>query len=323
MRLGTLWQRMPALAPTIIAFVLLVAIGGYSFDGFISGPMLTNLLTNQAPLGIIVVGMSFVIISGGIDLSVGALMAMSSMLFAASVERLGLPSYLAIPFVLAIGTLCGALSGKVICSFDLPPFIVTLAAMFLFRGLSLSISREPIVVRDAFIAWTADVSLPLGLFEVEWNGLLLLLFVGLGIFVSRYTRFGRRVYAIGGDEAAARQLGIAVDKTKKRVYAISGFCSAFAGVVSVLYLEAGDPAMSAGFELDAIAAVVVGGAFLAGGVGGFVGTFLGVLVFGVIQELLNFEGTLGSGWVRVAVGVLLLLFLLVQRVSEKSATSAA
>jgi simple sugar transport system permease protein len=145
---------------------------------------------------------------------------------------------------------------------------------------------------------------------------IFLLIVALGVYLAKATRFGRNVYAVGGNETSALLMGLPVGRTKIGIYAFSGFCSALAGVVNTFYMQSGNASTGVGLELDAIAAVVIGGTLLSGGVGTVFGTFLGVLILGIIQTILTFEGTLSSWWTRIAIGLLLLVFILLQRMIQ-------
>jgi galactofuranose transport system permease protein len=189
--------------------------------------------------------------------------------------------------------------------------------MFLARGLCYLISTESISIRDPLYAGIAQARIPLGMdASLSVGALVALAVVLLGMWVAHSTQFGRTVYAIGSSESSAMLMGLPVGSTLIRVYALSGFCSALAGVVTTFYMLSGYSLHAVGLELDAIAAVVIGGTLLRGGVGYVVGTLFGVLTLGIIQTLIAFDGTLTSWWTRIAVGVLLLLFCLLQRVFE-------
>ncbi|MBN6150890.1 sugar ABC transporter permease YjfF [Xanthomonas sp. AmX2] len=314
-RAGTLLHgpRLP-LAITVALFVAMAGAGGVLYDGFLSPQVLANLLIDNAFLCIAAVGMTFVILSGGIDLSVGAVIAFTTVLSASLVERHGWSPLAAIPLVLLLGALFGAFMGALIQRYRLQPFVVTLAGMFLARGASTLISVDSIPIANALYVAIAQVRVPIGAgASLSIGALIALATVALGMWLAHSTRFGRCVYALGGSEASARLMGLPVAATQVGVYAFSGFCSALAGVVCTFYMLSGYSLHALGLELDAIAAVVIGGTLLAGGSGYVVGTVFGVLILGVIQTLIVFDGTLSSWWTRIVIGALLLVFCLLQR----------
>jgi simple sugar transport system permease protein len=260
--------------------------------------------------------MTFVILTGGIDLSVGSLVALTTMMSASLVQGHGLDPWLAIPLVLSVGCLFGLLHGVLIQRFRLQPFIVTLAGMFLARGISYLISIESISIDHATYRDIAATRIPLGIGSLSIGAAIACMVVLAGAWLAHPTPFGRAIYAIGGDEASARLMGLRVDRTVIGVYVLSGFCSALAGVVMTFYMLSGNSLHGMGLELDAIAAVVIGGTLLRGGIGFVMGTFVGVMILGIIQTLIAFDGTLSSWWTRIVVGALLLAFCLLQRVLE-------
>jgi ribose/xylose/arabinose/galactoside ABC-type transport system permease subunit len=266
--------------------------------------------------------MTFVILSGGIDLSVGSVIALTTMVSAWLVEKHQWPPLVVIPLVLLMGTLFGAFMGLLIQRFRLQPFIVTLAGMFLARGLCYVISIDSISISDPFYAEVSQARIPVGGdASLSIGALIALALVAVAIFVAHFTPFGRTVYAIGGNEQSAVLMGLPVRSTLVGVYTLSGFCSALAGVVFTFYMLSGYGLHAVGLELDAIAAVVIGGTLLAGGVGYVLGTLFGVLMLGIIQTLIMFDGTLSSWWTRIVIGGLLLAFCLLQRVFEASRRS--
>ena len=305
-------QYLPVLA-TLFVFVSLFAAGGVRYEGFASPEVVLNLLVDNAFLIVLAVGMTFVIITGGIDLSVGSVVALSTMIAARTLEA-GWPPGLSVLAVLLVGTGLGLLTGLVIHYLDIQPFIATLAGMFLARGLCYLISIESIPIRDAtfYSLASSQISLPGGLTTTP-TALVALGVVVVAAWVLHRTRFGRTVYAIGGSESSAHLMGLRVARTKVAVYAISGFCASLAGLLFSLYMLSGYSLHAVGMELDAIAAVVIGGTLLTGGRGLVVGSLLGVLVLGMIQTFISFDGTLSSWWTRITIGVLLLLFVVVQR----------
>ena len=295
----------------LVVYLVLYAMAAARYDGFASMLVFTNFLSNNAVLGIVAVGMTFVILSGGIDLSVGAVMSFSSVLIGVLIMDHHWNVYAAIGASVAAGTLLGAVMGAVIHRTGIKPFIVTLAGMFFVRGLAFIIHLESIAISDK--AHTAIAITRVG--PLPMTALLLLAFVAVGWFVAVFTPFGRNVYALGGSEEASLLMGLPVQTTKIAVYALSGFCAAFAGAALTFYLSSGSHLEGVGLELDAIATVVIGGTLLAGGVGSVFGTLVGVLMLGLIlTSITTYEGMTSSGMTRVAIGALLLMFVLLQKV---------
>jgi ribose/xylose/arabinose/galactoside ABC-type transport system permease subunit len=309
--------RFVPLAVTISLFFLIAGAGSVLYDGFFSPQVFLNLLIDNAFLCIVAVGMTFVILSGGIDLSVGAVLALTTMLSAQLVERNGVSPYLVIPLVLAVGVSFGLAQGYLVQRYRMQPFIVTLGGMFLARGLCYVISTESISIEHSVYSAIAQARIPMGGdSSLSVSALIAVGVVLLGAWLAHRTQFGRTVYAIGGNESSAELMGLPVCKTVIRVYMVSGFCAALGGVVLTFYMLSGYSLHAVGLELDAIAAVVIGGTLLRGGVGYVAGTLFGVLILGIIQTLIVFEGTLSSWWTRIAVGALLLVFCLLQRLFE-------
>ncbi|MFD5163863.1 galactofuranose ABC transporter, permease protein YjfF [Streptomyces hawaiiensis] len=307
-------RRLPVLVTA--GLFIAMYIGGlsrYQNYGFGEPQVFLNLFIDNGYLLVAAIGATFVILSGGIDLSVGSVIGFTTMFTAWLVERQGLPLVLVVPIALGVGAFGGFLMGYVIHNFEIQPFIVTLAGLFLFRGLCLVISKESISIGDASVGALAQTRVSLGVGELSIGALVALVVLGVACYVLHYTRFGRRVYAIGGNEQSALLMGLPLGGTKIAVYTVSGFCSALAGLLFMLYIQSGDPLHAVGMELDAIAAVVIGGTLLTGGSGYVLGTLFGVLVLGLIKSVITFEGTLSSWWTKIATGVLLCAFILIQR----------
>ena len=308
-------MKSPYFTPLVTVALLLVmlAAGGVAYPGFLSMQVLLNLLIDNAFLLVLAVGMSFVILSGGIDLSVGSVLALATMISAWLLHVMHWPPLLVIATVLALGALFGAGMGALIHYFRLQPFIVTLAGMFLARGLCYLISINSITIEDPlYVALSqAQVALPGGFLSP--GAIVALAMLAFAIWLAHYTAFGRGVYAIGGSEQSALMMGLPVARTKVLVYAFSGFCAALAGVLFSFYMLSGYGLHAQGTELDAIAAVVIGGTLLSGGYGYVAGALSGVLVLGTIQTLIAFDGTLSSWWTRIVIGALLFIFCVVQR----------
>ena len=315
-------RKYLSIAVTVFLFAVMFLAGSFRYTGFFSMQVILNLLIDNAFLLVVAVGMTFVILTGGIDLSVGSVIALTTMVSASLVQEQGWPPAIVIPLVLAMGALFGWGMGAIIHYFKIQPFIVTLAGMFLARGLCYVISINTITINNGFYEKMAQtkIRLPGGNF-ISISVLIALVVVAAGLYIAHYTRLGRNVYALGGSEQSALLMGLPVARTKMAVYALSGFCSALAGVVFTFYMLSGYGLHAMGLELDAIASVVIGGTLLTGGVGYVFGTFFGVLIQGVIQTIISFEGTLSSWWTKIVIGLLLFLFILFQRVlSARQAT---
>jgi len=309
-------RNLPILV-TVGLFLVMFGVGSVAFPGFFSLQNFLNLFIDNAYLLILGVGMTFVIVSGGIDLSVGSMLALSTMISSSLLERSHWNPVAVILIVVLIGTLMGLFMGYLIQEFELPPFIVTLAGLYLARGLCYVVSIDTIAIKDETYNAIAHFQLPLADDAFLSTGATIAIVVVLvGWYVSRYTKFGRTVFAIGGNEQSALLMGLPVHSTKISIYAFSGFCSALAGIVFTFYTLSGYALDGKGMELDTIASVVIGGTLLTGGVGSIIGTVFGVFVYGSIQVLIMFQGTLNSWWTRIVIGLLVFLFCLLQRFFE-------
>lgn len=303
-------QMLPTFAALVIFVVLLVGAEVY-FGNFVTPRNMSALLLDNAYLLIMAVGMTFVIVTSGIDLSVGSVMAFTGILGAKLLGD-GYSPLVVLPAMVLGGALVGLLIGVLVQYFDVQPFIASLAGLFLARGLAFVVSLSSIRVEEPSLLWLQSTRWRLGDWYITPTGVLALLVVAIGAFVMHSTRFGRTVYAIGGNEQSARLMGLHVARTKVLVYLISGVCAGLAGLVLTAYSGAGYPRNGMGTELDVIAAVVIGGTLLTGGSGYVVGTMIGVLVFGTIKTVISFMGAEQS-WTRIIIGLLLLAFILVQR----------
>jgi simple sugar transport system permease protein len=258
--------------------------------------------------------MPFVIISGGIDLSVGSVIGFTTVFVAVMVERMGVPPLVAFVAILLLCAAFGATMGAIIHVFDMPPFIVTLAGMFLVRGTSFLMSTESTPITAPFYVAVSDWGLALpGGGRLTAIALIMLCVVALGSILLHFTRFGTSVYALGGNRTAAALMGVPIGSMTVRIYMLSSVLAGIAGIVFSFYTAAGYSLSAVGVELDTIAAVVIGGTLLTGGQGSTVGTFIGVLIQGLIQTYINFDGTLSSWWTKIATGILLFLFIGLQQ----------
>jgi simple sugar transport system permease protein len=305
-------RHIPVLA-TLGLLALMYGIGVINYPGLSNTQVTLNIFIDNAFLLVVAVGMTFVILTGGIDLSVGAVVALTT-LIAASLLKAGWPPLLVLPLLLLMGTTLGLAMGSIIHFFQVQPFIATLAGMFFARGLCFLINEQSVPITNPTWVSTAEAEIRIQGFHLSMSAIVSLVVVLIGAYVLAYTRLGRNVYAVGGSAQSATLMGLPVARTKITVYAISGFCSALGGVLLSFYMLSGYSLHAQGMELDAIGAVVIGGTVLAGGSGYLFGTVLGVLVYGLIQTLITFDGRLSSWWTRIFIGVLLFAFILLQRV---------
>lgn len=306
-------SRIFPFIATLVVFIGLYLIGFQRFPAFGTTRVIGNFLTDKSFLGITAVGMTFVILSGGIDLSVGSVIAFTGIFCALAIGQ-GMHPLLAFALILLIGAGFGAFMGTIIYYFKIPPFIATLAGMFLARGGAFVLSQESVPIDHPFVDSISSIYYVFpDRGRLTFVAVLFVLVLILGIVVAHFTRFGRNVYAIGGSESAALLLGVPVGRTTIGVYTLSSFLAALAGIVYALYTKSGYPRAAIGVELDAIAAVVVGGTLLTGGVGYVAGTFIGIMIQGVIQTYVNFDGTMNSWWAKIVIGLLLFFFIALQK----------
>jgi ribose transport system permease protein len=303
-RIVSLVQRQGALA----VLVLVVLAAAASFPNFRSFDNAGTILVAAAPLALIALGMTFVIITGGIDLSVGSLYVLGGVV-SAYASQWGLLAAFLVP--VALCGLIGVLNGILIAYTRMAPFIVTLAALLGARGLMRAISDEGsttyLVKSDAFRGFGTGSFLGIG--YPVW---LVAVIFALGIILLARTRFGHAVYAIGGSEDAAGLMGVAVRRTKVWVYVMSGLLAGLAGAINAAKLGSGVTVLGSGLELDAIAAVVIGGTLLTGGAGTITGTIAGVLLLGVIQNMINQVGNVPSSYQQVISGAFLAVVVVAQ-----------
>ena len=311
-------RRLVPLAGTLVLFVAMIIFGAVAYDSFLAPQVFLNLFIDNAFLLIVAVGMTFVILTGGIDLSVGSLLALTTMVTAALLKADWNP-WLVMPLVLTGGAAFGAVQGFLIHRYRLQPFIVTLAGMFVARGVCYLIDTESIPVTHPLFQELAYARIGVGRVAISSGAIVAMLTALIAIWLAHSTRFGRTVYAIGGSAKSAALMGLPVGRTLINVYAFSGFCAALAGLTMTVYMLSGYSLHAVGLELDAIAAVVIGGTLLTGGVGYLAGTVVGVLILGIIQTLVIFNGTLSSWWTRIVVGILLFVFCVSQRLIETRA----
>ncbi|MGW6711877.1 substrate-binding domain-containing protein [Streptomyces sp. MCL20-2] len=297
--------------------VLVVAMSLLSGD-FLTTQNLLNVGVQAAVTAILAFGVTFVIVSAGIDLSVGSVAALSATVLAWSATSAGVPVVLAVVLAIVTGIACGFVNGALISYGKLPPFIATLAMLSIARGLSLVISQgSPIAFPDSVsrLGDTLGGWLPVPVLVMIAMGLITALILGR-------TFIGRSMYAIGGNEEAARLSGLRVKRQKIVIYALSGLFAAVAGIVLASRLVSAQPQAAQGYELDAIAAVVIGGASLAGGVGKASGTLIGALILAVLRNGLNLL-SVSAFWQQVVIGVVIALAVLLDTLRRKAGSGAA
>jgi ribose transport system permease protein len=311
--LGRLFSLRGATGP-LVGLVLLCIFLSFATDSFLSVRNLLNILDQITVLGIMAVGMTFVILIGGIDLAVGSVLALAMMVMGYLSNDMGLPLQLAIVVALVVGAGSGAISGLLVTAFGVPAFIATLAMMSVARGLANMITDGQQIV--GFPGWfnlmaiiryggflTLTVALMLVVFAVGWAFL-------------RYTSAGRSLYAIGGNAEVARLAGINVKLATIGVYVVSGLLAGLAGVVLAARLDSVQPSSGFTYELDTIAAVVIGGTSLSGGTGGIPGTIIGVLIIGVLRNGLNLLGV-SPFTQQVVIGVVIALAVAAEALKKK------
>lgn len=306
-------RNLPLLI-TIVVFLAGYAYCFTQFPGFASTRVFFDLLTDNAFLGIVAVGMTFVILSGGIDLSVGSVIAFTGVLLAKLIGDYGVAPGYAFVIVLFMGAMFGALMGWIIDTLKLPAFIITLAGMFFVRGMSFIVSEESLPINHPVYDFLANFAWKMpGGGRFTLLALVMLVVVLGGIILAHRTRFGNNVYAVGGSNISAALMGVPVRRTTIYIYMLSSTLAVLSGIIFSLYTSAGYALAASGVELDAIASVVIGGTLLSGGVGTVLGSLFGVLIQGLIQTYITFDGTLSSWWTKIVMGILLFIFIGLQK----------
>lgn len=321
-----LLERNFLLFVTISLFVIAYIAGliVYQDKNFGNLQVFLNLIISNAGLIIIAVGMTMVLIIGGIDISVGSVVAVTCMMLAAMMEKANMEPIPAVLIVLLFGVAFGAIQGWLISYLKLQPFIVTLAGMFFARGLTAVISLEMITMTNKTFLAVAQhkMYLPFGGYlnrrgemiypYIYPTVILALAIIVIGFIMLRYTKFGRSIYAVGGNEQSAMLMGLNVKRTKFIVYIINGFLATLGGVAFALNTSGAFVELARGFEMDAIASTVIGGTPLTGGVGNVIGTFFGVLIKALTETFVSFQGNLSSWWSKIIISALLALFIVLQ-----------
>ena len=312
---------------TILLFLAMYISGMIIFaeGGFAKPQMFLNLFISNAGLLVIAVGQTIVMITGGIDISVGSVTALVCMAVANQMENHGASAYMAVAIALGIGLLYGIVQGFLISYLEIQPFIVSLAGLFFGRGLTSMISTDMISIKnETFLAWAKyRIYLPIGSYSKRGKFLpayiyptviIALVIVFIIAIIMKYTKFGREVSAIGGNAQSAMMMGLNVRKTKFKAYILNGFLAGCGGFLFCLNSCSGFVEQAKGLEMDAISASVIGGTLLSGGVGTPFGTIFGVLIKGTISSLITTQGSLSSWWVRIVLSALLCFFIVLQAV---------
>jgi galactofuranose transport system permease protein len=302
------------LLTTITIFILVYVIGGQMYPAMQKPQVFFNLFINGASLLIVSIGMTFVILSKGIDLSVAGVIALTTAASAALLQA-GLNPWLVIVLMMIMGVVFGFTQGWIIVKLKVEPFIATLMGQFFARGMAYIITLASLTIKDPTYRWLALTKLKIPPFEkayVYFPTLIGPILLAVVVYLAFFTRFGRTVFAIGNNEQSALLMGLPVNRTKIIVYTFGGFCSALGGIAFSISLLSGYGGYAPGMEMDAIASVVIGGTLLTGGVGNPIGTLFGVLINQTIVSILQFNGTLSSWWTRIGVGVLTLVFIGIQ-----------
>lgn len=299
-------SKQSALTALIIIFI----IATIRYSGFASWNNIYNLLRQNSMIGLIAVAMTMVVLTGGIDLSVGAVCSMISVISAYL-------SFTENPFIilfvpLVIGTAFGFFNGVVISKMRVAPIIASLGVQLIARGISLVMTNgETMHISGTPKKWLPKIA-KISVGPLPLIFLIFLIFALIFIYILKFSKFGRQIYAVGGNEDAARMMGIRVDRIKIAVYTISGFASALAGLILVSRAGTGQPVACNGWEMDAIAAVAIGGTSLAGGSGKIETTIYGVFILAIIGNMINLQGNINSWWQQIITGLLLIIVLVIQ-----------
>ncbi|MCD7724093.1 MAG: sugar ABC transporter permease YjfF [Clostridiales bacterium] len=316
---------------TIVLFVVMYGAGCivYADKGFTHLQTFLNVLINNAGLLCVACGTTCVMLTGGIDISVGSLVAMDCMFLAVGMEEWGLKSPVLMILVLLIGVVFGAVQGFCIAYLDIQPFIVTMAGLFFARGMTAVISTNQVsIVSDELFVKLSNMKLNIpfgigaytnkkGILQVPYvriSVIIALVIVVLIYLMLKYTKFGRSIYAVGGNSQSATLMGLDVRKTKMKTYVLASFLASIGGICYCLNTMSGTTSQATGFEMDAISSAVIGGTLLTGGVGNVIGTLFGVMINGTISTLVKSNGKLVSSWANIVTAILLCFFIVLQAI---------
>lgn len=319
---------------TIALFVLLYGAGYLMYADKEFGRLqnFLNVMINNAGLIIVACGVTCVMLTGGIDISVGSMVAMTCMFMSVGLAEWGMSSGVLIALILLIGVVFGAVQGFCIAYLEIQPFIVTMAGLFFARGMTAVISTQQVSV--PFESWFGQLSqikceIPFGIGAyLNKKGVLVTPYVRITVVIAlivalitflmlRYTKFGRSLYAVGGNQQSAALMGLNVKKTRMLSHVLCSFYATLGGLCFCLNTMCGTPTQATGLEMDAISSAVIGGTLLTGGVGNVVGTLFGVLINGTISSLVKFNGKLVASWANIITAVLLCFFILLQAIFAK------
>ena len=319
---------------TIALFVLLYGAGCLMYADKEFGRLqnFLNVMINNAGLIIVACGVTCVMLTGGIDISVGSVVAMTCMFMSVGLAEWGMSSGVLIALILLIGVVFGAVQGFCIAYLEIQPFIVTMAGLFFARGMTAVISTQQVSV--PFESWFGQLSqikceIPFGIGAyLNKKGVLVTPYVRITVVIAlivalvtflmlRYTKFGRSLYAVGGNQQSAALMGLNVKKTRMLSHVLCSFYATLGGLCFCLNTMCGTPTQATGLEMDAISSAVIGGTLLTGGVGNVVGTLFGVLINGTISSLVKFNGKLVASWANIITAVLLCFFILLQAIFAK------
>ena len=313
---------------TIVLFFAMYAAGMVIFadKGFAKPQMFLNLFVSNAGLLVISCGLTIVMITGGIDISVGSVTALVCMVMADLMENKGVSAYVAVLAALLIGLAFGVVQGFLVTYMGIQPFIVTLAGMFFARGMTSIVHTDPFNVQnEAFVKLKDTRVIVPGMGSVNRIGKYVNAYVEIGVIVAilivvimfvmlRWTKLGRSFYAVGGNRQSALMLGINVKKTRFLAHLLSGLLAGIAGYVYFLHVGSGAATHASGMEMNAIASSIIGGTMLTGGVGNIIGTFFGVLSLSTIQNIVSSAGLDQAWWTGITIAAMLCLFLVVQSI---------
>jgi ribose transport system permease protein len=296
-----------------IALIVLLAAASFMYEEFFTLNNMSNVLRQMSMVGLMSVGMTLVILTAGIDLSVGATVAIAAII-AARLSNYGIVPAIAVPLI--VGAVIGGVNGFIVNNLRIVPFIATLAVQMALRGAAYLMTDMKSIAVDR--SAKTFIALGRGYFLGIPVPVIIFLAVSLTmIFICKKTGFGRSVYAIGGNEDAAGMMGLRVKRDKMLCYVITGLLSSMAGVILCARLGAGQPVSGEGWEMDSIASVAIGGTLLTGGVGGVEKTICGVLIIGFIKNIINLQGDVNSYWQKIIMGIILFLVVMIQNKTFK------
>ncbi len=310
-----------------IGIFVVMYLGAMMFigGGFLTLQNLFNLLNNNAYLIIIGCALTIVMIGGGINISVGGVVGLTAMSCALLLQSEGMQNnpmcvVYALLLALLIGLAFGAGMGALVSYLEIQPFIVSLAGMFLARGLTTILCSEPVNITHAGFTGLVGTKLSVPILSggipstLEIGAMIAILVVVVMFFVLKYMKFGRNIYAVGGNQQSALMLGVNVKRNRFMTYVVSGVLSGLAGYIFIMHTPAGKPSAALRSEMDAIAASIIGGTPLTGGVGNVIGTFFGTMILATIQRIIEASGVQESYWQEITSGIMLGLFIVVQSV---------